>query len=580
MTEKIIYIKDTNTSKEDNTSKFYNAFEQKLQGKNLLDKIHLIKIADMGIYNKGITLKLLPENITYVNVKENDIGRIIESTIEKGKTLVDLHLKESYKQVRIALRHCGNLNPENIDEYIANDGYSALTKALTEMSPENVIDEIRKSGLRGRGGGGYPTWLKWKFTLEVDSEQKYVICNADKNDPGAYMDRSMLEGDPHSLIEGMIIAGYAVKATQGYFYIRAEYPLAIERIQKAINQAYEYGLLGKNILDSRVNFDLEIRLGAGAFVCGEETALIASIEGKRGYPRPRPPYPSVKGLWNQPTVINNVETLINVPYIILEGGTKYSSVGTEKSTGTKVFALTGKIKNSGLVEVAMGMPIKNLINDIGGGSATDKKIKAVQTGGPSGGVIPVNYFDTPVSYEALQELGSIMGSGGLIVMDETDCMVDIAKFYLQFCVDESCGKCAPCRIGGYQMLRLLEKISEGKGELGDIDKLKSISQGMQKASLCGLGQTAPNPVVSTLQYFEEEYKEHILEKKCRAGKCSELLSYYIIPDKCTKCGLCFKNCPVNAIKGDRKTGFVIDPDLCIKCGKCAEVCKFDAVTRK
>jgi NADH:ubiquinone oxidoreductase subunit F (NADH-binding) len=580
MTEKIIYIKDTNTSKEDNTSKFYNAFEQKLQGKNLLDKIHLIKIADMGIYNKGITLKLLPENITYVNVKENDIGRIIESTIEKGKTLVDLHLKESYKQVRIALRHCGNLNPENIDEYIANDGYSALTKALTEMSPENVIDEIRKSGLRGRGGGGYPTWLKWKFTLEVDSEQKYVICNADEGDPGAYMDRSMLEGDPHSLIEGMIIAGYAVKATQGYFYIRAEYPLAIERIQKAINQAYEYGLLGKNILDSRVNFDLEIRLGAGAFVCGEETALIASIEGKRGYPRPRPPYPSVKGLWNQPTVINNVETLINVPYIILEGGTKYSSVGTEKSTGTKVFALTGKIKNSGLVEVAMGMPIKNLINDIGGGSATDKKIKAVQTGGPSGGVIPVNYFDTPVSYEALQELGSIMGSGGLIVMDETDCMVDIAKFYLQFCVDESCGKCAPCRIGGYQMLRLLEKISEGKGELGDIDKLKSISQGMQKASLCGLGQTAPNPVVSTLQYFEEEYKEHILEKKCRAGKCSELLSYYIIPDKCTKCGLCFKNCPVNAIKGDRKTGFVIDPDLCIKCGKCAEVCKFDAVTRK
>lgn len=576
---KTIYIKDTSSDNIEVATDFKDAICNTLKEKNLLDTVYPVIISDIGCYNKGIALKVLPDNILYVNVQKTDINRIIESTIKKNISLVDLTLKDHPKQHRIALRHCGVINPESIDVYIANNGYQALKKALVSMKSENVIEELKISGLRGRGGGGYSTWLKWKLTNESKGEKKFVICNGDEGDPGAYMDRSVLEGDPHSIIEGMIIAGYTINANQGYFYIRAEYPLAIERVRKALEQAYNYGLLGKDILGSGYNFDLEVRLGAGAFVCGEETALIASIEGKRGYPRSRPPYPSTKGLWNHPTMINNVETLANVPYIILNGGKKYASIGTDKSKGTKVFALTGKVKNSGLVEVPMGTTIKEIVYDIGGGIALGKKVKAVQTGGPSGGVIPEEFFDTPISYEHLEDLGSIMGSGGLIVMDEDDCMVDIAKFYLGFCVDESCGKCAPCRIGGYQMLKLLEKISDGKGELKDLEQLKLISKAMQKASLCGLGQTASNPIMSTLKYFEDEYKEHIINKKCSAKKCVNLLGYSISSNKCVKCGLCSKNCPVDAISGDKVKGYTINAELCIKCGKCYEVCNFDAINK-
>jgi NADH:ubiquinone oxidoreductase subunit F (NADH-binding)/NAD-dependent dihydropyrimidine dehydrogenase PreA subunit len=421
--------------------------------------------------------------------------------------------------------------------------------------------------------------VKWEITRKVEAEQKYMICNADEGDPGAYMDRSVLEGDPHSVIEGMAIAAYIIGATQGYFYVRAEYPLAIERIEKALKQAYDLGLLGKNILGTKFSFDVEIRLGAGAFVCGEETALIASIEGRRGYPRPRPPFPSVKGLWEKPTCINNVETLANVSAIILKGAAWFSGIGIDKSKGTKVFALTGKVKNSGLVEVPMGTTLREIVRDIGGGVYKGRKVKAIQTGGPSGGVIPEEHFDTPVGYENLQKLGSIMGSGGMIVMDETDCMVDIAKFYLRFCVDESCGKCAPCRIGGTQMLHLLEKISEGKGEPADMNRLRKIGTAMQKASLCGLGQTAANPVLSSLRYFEEEYRSHIENKKCIAGKCTELTDYSITTEKCTRCGVCVRVCPVNAILGDRKTGYRIDEEKCIRCGSCFDVCKFESVMR-
>lgn len=575
---KTILLKDTNPDKPNKTNEFYDEFLKELTENNLTDTVKLVKVADIGIYNHGVTLKILPDNVVYYNLKNSDIIRIIKS-IDKAETLPDLLLKNPPKQVRIALRHCGIIDPENVDEYIANDGYQALRKTLFEYTPEKIIEELKISGLRGRGGGGYPTWLKWQLTRDVLSEQKYIICNADEGDPGAYMDRSMLEGDPHSVIEGMIIAGFAIGAMQGYFYVRAEYPLAIERVQKAVDQAYEYGLLGENILGSEFKFDLEIRLGAGAFVCGEETALIASLRGERGYPQPRPPYPSVKGLWNKPTVINNVETFINVPFIILEGGQTYANIGTDKSKGTKVFAVTGKIKNSGLVEVPMGTKMKEIVYEIGGGSASEKKIKALQTGGPSGGVIPAEFFETPVSYEYLQELGSIMGSGGMIVMDEDDCMVDIAKFYLRFCVDESCGKCAPCRIGGYQMLKILERITDGEGKIEDLEKLKTISKGMQKASLCGLGQTAPNPVISTLKYYENEYKEHILNKRCQSKKCLNLLFYTIDQQICQKCGDCITTCPENSIEGDLESGFAINAKICAKCGKCADVCKFGAITK-
>ena len=516
-------------------------------------------------------------DVTYGKVDQKTAIKIIDDSLKQGKVLDKFVFKPGAKQLRIVLRNCGVIDPESIDDYIAQDGYKALDKVLFEFTPEKLIEEMKTSGLRGRGGAGYPTWMKWKFTRQSLGEQKYIICNADEGDPGAYMDRSVLEGDPHSVIEGMIIAGYAIGASMGYFYIRAEYPLAVERIEKAIKQAYDYGLLGKNILGSDFSFDLDIRLGAGAFVCGEETALIASLEGRRGTPRPRPPYPSVQGLWDKPTAINNVETLANISPIILKGGAWFASIGTEKSKGTKVFALTGKVKNSGLVEVPMGITLREIVFDIGGGTISGKAMKAIQTGGPSGGVIPAEYFDTPVDYENLQKLGSIMGSGGMIVMDEDDCMVDIAKFYLGFCVDESCGKCVPCRIGGYQMLGILKNISAGLGQADDLLKLAKISLAMQKASLCGLGQNAANPVVSTMKYFSNEYQEHINAKKCRAHKCSQLITYSIMQEKCKRCGVCMKSCPVGAIAGDKKNGFYVQLEKCTKCGNCFEACKFSAI---
>ncbi len=522
-------------------------------------------------------------SVVYGGVDEQIASDIIKyHVINKDlqhEAIAKFAVSSSEKQLRIVLRNCGVIDPEKIEDYFDQDGYQALKKVLANASPDFVINQLKESGLRGRGGGGFPTWMKWNFARGIEADTKYVICNGDEGDPGAYMDRSVLEGDPHAVIEGMIIAGFAVGAKKGFLYIRAEYPLAIERINKAIAQAREWGLLGENILGTNFTFDLEIRLGAGAFVCGEETALIASMEGKRGCPVPRPPYPSVKGLWGKPTIINNVETLANVPVILHKGGDWFAKIGSETSKGTKVFALTGKIKNTGLIEVPMGITIREIVFDIGGGAPGGKKIKAVQTGGPSGGVIPQQFFDTPVDYENLQKLGSIMGSGGMIVMDEDDCMIDIAKFYLGFCVDESCGKCAPCRIGGTQMLGILKDISEGRGELSDIAKLRRIAAAMQKASLCGLGQTASNPVLSTLQYFEQEYHDHIADKKCLSGKCKELFHYSVIQDKCRRCALCQKNCPVGAISGDREKGFWVVEEKCIRCGKCFDVCKFGAIKR-
>jgi len=520
-------------------------------------------------------------SIIYRNVDKGTALNIIEQHICGKKVFQPArHEIKDDKQLRVVLRNCGVIDPEKIDDYIARDGYQGLKAILFGRSPDDVIKELKESGLRGRGGGGFPTWMKWSFAKDIQSDEKYIICNGDEGDPGAYMDRSILEGDPHSVIEGMLIAGYAVGAAKGFFYIRAEYPLAIKRIQNAIEQARAYGLIGENILGSKFSFELEIRLGAGAFVCGEETALIASMEGKRGVPSPRPPYPSIKGLWSRPTVINNVETLANIPVIFTKGGKWFSAIGSQTSKGTKVFALTGKVKNSGLVEVPMGITIREIVFDIGGGVLDDRQIKAVQTGGPSGGVIPVEHLDTPVDYENLQKLGSIMGSGGMIVMDETDCMVDIAKFYLRFCVDESCGKCAPCRIGGYQMLGYLKKISKGQANMEDIEKLERICNTVKRASLCGLGQTAPNPILSTLRFFRDEYEEHVKMKKCRSGKCVELLTYNIIHEKCKRCGLCAKNCPTQAISGNAKEGYKVDAGKCIRCGKCFEVCKFDAVIKE
>ncbi len=579
MYNKTVLIKDTTIGSEDKTKDLYALVLNGLREANLSDEVQVVRAADIGVYNHGWVIKILPE-VIYQEVKETDIKKIIDLTLKQGKVLEDLVLKKEPKQQRIVLRNCGKIDPESMDDYISNGGYQALKKVIFEMSPDKVLEEMKKSGLRGRGGAGYPTWMKWKFTRAVPSDQKFVICNADEGDPGAYMDRSVLEGDPHSVLEGLMISAYAIGASKGYFYIRAEYPLAVERVKMALSQAYDAGLLGKNILGSDFSFDIDIRLGAGAFVCGEETALIASIEGKRGTPRPRPPYPSVKGLWDKPTAINNVETLANIAAIITRGGDWFASIGTASSKGTKVFAVTGKIKNSGLVEVPMGITIREIVFDICGGTSSGKALKAVQTGGPSGGVIPVEFLDTPVDYENLQKLGSIMGSGGMIVMDEDDCLVDIAKFYLGFCVEESCGKCAPCRIGGYQMLKILDKISQGKGKLEDLAQLKRISLAMQKASLCGLGQTASNPVISTTRYFEYEYKEHILEKKCRSGKCSHLANYTIIQEKCKKCGMCQKNCPAGAIPGSREEGYLVKQEKCVKCGQCFEVCKFKAIKKE
>jgi len=579
MNEKTVLLMDTSAAGDAATKDFHDQFMNALRESDLTAQINLVRVRDIGVYNHGMVLKILPDGITYAGVGPADIRRIIGVTLKHGNRIQDLEYRPRARQLRLVLKNCGRIDPESIDDYIAADGYQALRRALLENSPGQVIAEMKASGLRGRGGGGFPTGVKWEMTAEVESREKYVICNADEGDPGAYMDRSILEGNPHSVIEGMLLAGFAVGATQGYFYIRAEYPLAIERVQRAIDQARDYGLAGDAILGSGFSMPLDIRLGAGAFVCGEETALIASIEGKRGTPSPRPPYPSVKGLWGSSTVINNVETLATVAPIILNGGAWFAQYGTEKSKGTKVFAVTGKVKNSGLIEVPMGTTLRDIVYEIGGGTAAGAKLKAVQTGGPSGGVIPEKFLDTGVDYDNLQKLGSIMGSGGMIVMDENDCMVDIAKFYLKFCVDESCGKCAPCRIGGWQLLHILEGITEGRGSLDDLDRMQRIARAMQKASLCGLGQTAGNPVLSTLKYFEDEYREHIVNRRCPAGKCKALLDFAIVKNKCKKCGLCARSCPEKAISGDRERGYEIDKTRCINCGMCFEACKFDAVER-
>ena len=571
----------------------FAALKKAVEDNGLVNDVQVVRTGCLGFCEKGPIVKVLPQDTFYVEVKPEDAEAIIKEHIVKGRVVERLLYDKSQsklnvgvegidfyqKQFRIVLRNCGVIDPDKIEEYIARDGYKALEKVLFEMKPQEVIDEVLKSGIRGRGGAGFPTGKKWQFAAAQPAGQKYMVCNADEGDPGAYMDRSTLEGDPHSIIEAMAIAGYAIGSNKGYVYIRAEYPLAIQRLETAIKQATECGLLGDDILGSGFSFSVEIRLGAGAFVCGEETALLASIEGKRGMPTPRPPFPAVKGLWGRPTVINNVETLANIPVIILKGGDWFNKIGTATSKGTKVFALTGKINNSGLIEVPMGTTLREIIFDIGGGIRNGKKFKAAQTGGPSGGIIPPQFLDVPIDYENLAKIGSIMGSGGLIVMDEDDCIPDIAKFYLDFTVDESCGKCAPCRIGGRKLLNYLDKICKGEGSEEDIENMRDISEAMCRASLCGLGQTASNPVTSSLRYFMDEYKEHIHEKKCKAGKCKNLLSYGILVGKCVGCTACARVCPVNAITGERKQAHTIDAAKCIKCGQCFEVCKFHAVAR-
>ena len=576
-----------------NSNKIIDELEVQIKEFKLQDEVKVVKTGCFGLCAEGPIMVVYPEGAMYTMVKVEDIKEIVEEHLLKGRIVkrliqgakaddVDASIEESdffKKQLRVALRNCGVINPENIDEYIAFDGYKALAKVLTEMKPEEVIETIKKSGLRGRGGGGFPTGLKWEFAARQENQQKYVCCNADEGDPGAFMDRSILEGDPHSLIEAMAIAGYAVGANQGYIYVRAEYPIAVNRLNIAIESAKEYGLLGKNIFDTGFDFDLEIRLGAGAFVCGEETALMTSIEGHRGEPRPRPPFPAVKGLWGKPTILNNVETYANIPQIILNGPEWFTSIGTEKSKGTKVFAIGGKINNTGLVEIPMGTPLREVVYEIGGGIPGGKEFKATQTGGPSGGCIPASHIDTPIDYDSLIQLGSMMGSGGLIVMDEDTCMVDIAKFFLEFTVDESCGKCPPCRIGTKRMYEILERITDGKGEEGDIEKLEVLAKNIKASALCGLGQTAPNPVLSTLKYFRDEYVAHVRDKKCPAGVCKSMMKYVINNDICKSCGICAKQCPVSAISGDRKTQtpYVIDQEKCIKCGVCMEKCPFKAI---
>jgi len=574
------------------------ALEKEIEAKGLKDEIEVVRTGCFGLCALGPIMIVYPEGTFYNRVTEADVPEIVEEHLLKGRIVTRLvhdEIKDEAtgekattlgetrfykKQMRLALRNCGLINPEKIDEYISRDGYKALGKVLTEMKPDEVIKLMLDSGLRGRGGAGFPTGMKWSFAAKSVSDKKYVVCNADEGDPGAFMDRSVLEGDPHAVIEAMAIAGYAIGADEGYIYVRAEYPIAVKRLQIAIAQAREYGLLGKNIFSTGFNFDIQLRLGAGAFVCGEETALLTSIEGKRGEPRPRPPFPAVKGLFGQPTIINNVETLANIPQIIINGADWFRSVGTEKSKGTKVFALGGKIVNTGLVEVPMGTTLREIIYEIGGGIPNGKKFKAAQTGGPSGGCIPAQHLDTPIDYDSLMAIGSMMGSGGLIVMDEDNCMVDIAKFFLEFTVDESCGKCTPCRIGTRRMLDILNRITSGNGEDGDIEKLEELANSIKASALCGLGQTAPNPVLSTLRYFRDEYEAHIYEKRCPAGVCKALARITIDPDKCKGCTACSRVCPVGAISGTVKQPHTIDQTKCIKCGACMEKCKFGAISKK
>jgi len=569
--------------------------EDEIAKNGLAEEVKVIRTGCFGLCALGPIMIVYPEGSFYSMVKNDDIAEIVAEHLLKGRivkrllysetvendTVKSLNETDFYKkQDRIALKNCGVINPECIDEYIALDGYQALGTVLTEKKPSEVIDIVKQSGLRGRGGGGFPTGLKWSFAAANESDQKYVCCNADEGDPGAFMDRSVLEGDPHVLIEAMAIAGYAIGATEGYVYVRAEYPIAVKRLQIAIDQAREYGLLGNNIFGTDFCFDMQLRLGAGAFVCGEETALITSIEGHRGEPRPRPPFPAVKGLFGKPTILNNVETYANIPQIILKGADWFSSIGTEKSKGTKVFALGGKIHNTGLVEVPMGTTLREIIEEIGGGIPNGKKFKAAQTGGPSGGCIPADLIDIKIDYDNLISIGSMMGSGGLIVMDEDTCMVDIAKFFLEFTVDESCGKCAPCRIGTKRMYEMLTEICKGNATLEDLDKLEALCHQIKAGSLCGLGQTAPNPVLSTLKYFRDEYEAHVIDKKCPAGVCKDLLSFEIIEDKCVGCTLCSRVCPVDAITGTVKKPHVIDKTTCIKCGACMDKCRFNAIIKK
>lgn len=569
-----------------------NNFRRILKEKDI-QNVRVIQTGCFGLCAKGPIVIIRPEDTFYAMVKPEDCEEIIEKHIQQGELVERLLCKDTdntvvnrldelnfyKKQKRIALKNCGIIDPEQIDEYIAFDGYKALEQVLTSMSPDEVIEEVSKSGLRGRGGAGFPTGKKWLFTRQAEGDQKYVVCNADEGDPGAFMDRSILEGDPHSVLEAMEIAGYSVGANKGYIYVRAEYPIAVQRLQVAINQARDYGLLGQNIFGTDFSFDIEIRLGAGAFVCGEETALLESIEGRRGQPRVKPPYPANVGLWGKPTLINNVETYANITRIILNGADWYASIGTEKSKGTKVFALGGNVNNIGLVEVPMGTTLREIVFDIGGGIPNGREFKAAQTGGPSGGCIPKEHLDTPIDYESLSNIGSMMGSGGLIVMDDSKCMVNIARFYLDFTVSESCGKCTPCRIGTKRMLEILDRMCEGKAEEDDLYKLEKLASNIKKSAICGLGQTAPNPVISTLKYFREEYEEHIKYKKCRSGQCKALANIEIDPSKCKGCGICKRNCPVNAITGEPRQVHKIDPDICIKCGTCVDKCPFKAIKK-